>query len=414
MRPILISTAAAAALATLAMAQTPRYTVIDLGTLGGTSSIAFGLNGVGRAAGAANLANGNQHAFLAGIAGNTDLGTLGGPNSNEGGLNSSDQLAIFSETALKDPNGEDFCAYGSHLVCVPAVWNGAMKALPMLGGNNGQALAINERGQVAGIAETATKDSTCLAPNQVLRFEAALWSASGQVQELPPFPGDTVGFALGMNNNGLVVGSSGTCDNTTVVGLELGPRAVLWDNGTPIDLGSLGGTMANTAAAVNDAGVVVGGSDLASEMPGYPGVQVHGFLWTKSGGMQDMGTVGQDFSSLPTAINNKGQVTGMSCDDQGNCRAFLWQGGVMSDVNSLVPADAPLYLVMPLAINDSGTIAGMAVVTSTGDVHAFVAVPVAGSAVAPKLEPEAARLTRPMPLPESARRLIRRLPARGW
>ena len=36
----------------------------------------------------------------------------------------------------------------------------------------------------------------------------------GQVQELPPLPGDTVGFAFALNNNGQVVGSSGTCANT--------------------------------------------------------------------------------------------------------------------------------------------------------------------------------------------------------
>ncbi|MGO9648806.1 MAG: hypothetical protein ACLPOO_12195, partial [Terriglobales bacterium] len=35
-------------------------------------------------------------------------------------------------------------------------------------------------------------------------------------------------------------------------------------------------------------------------------------------------------------INQEGQVTGQSCDQNGNCRAFLWQDGVMTDLNSLV------------------------------------------------------------------------------
>jgi len=36
-----------------------------------------------------------------------------------------------------------------------------MKALPTLGGNNGQASAINNRGQIVGFAEDGTVDSSC-------------------------------------------------------------------------------------------------------------------------------------------------------------------------------------------------------------------------------------------------------------
>src|SRR5579864_5338163 len=64
-------------------AQLPaRYTVKDLGTLGGTFSIAFGINNAGRIGGTAALPSGNVHAFLTGVGGlKYDLGTLGGPNS---------------------------------------------------------------------------------------------------------------------------------------------------------------------------------------------------------------------------------------------------------------------------------------------------------------------------------------------
>lgn len=249
----------------------------------------------------------------------------------------------------------------------------------------------------------------------MLRFEAALWSPAGQVQELPPLPGDTVGFALGLNNHGQAVGSSGTCDNTIVSGLELGPRAVLWDNGAPINLGSLGGTQANTAAGINDLGQVIGGSDLADEAPGFPGVQIHGFYWTNATGIEDMGTVDQDFSSIPTFINNKGQVVGASCDDQGNCRAFLWQNNMMADLNTLIPSNSPLYLIFPFQMNDAGEIVGMALVTATGDVHAFKATPVKASSATAKFTVDAERAARPMPIPESARRLIRqRIAMRGW
>jgi probable HAF family extracellular repeat protein len=211
------------------------------------------------------------------------------------------------------------------------------------------------------------------------------------------------------------VGSSGTCDNTAIGGLAVGPHAVLWDNGVPIDLGNLGGSMTNTAAAINDLGQVVGGADLASETPGFPGVQIHGFLWTSAAGMKDIGTVGTDFSSVPTDINNRGQVTGASCDDQGNCRAFLWENGVMTDLNDLVPADSPLYLAFAYSMNEAGHIAGMAIVTSTGEAHAFLATPEPTAAATAKIAPATARVTKPVPIPESARKLMhRRLALRGW
>ena len=156
---ILTTITASGLFATLALAQTPRYNITDLGTLGGTFGSAYAINYEGRVAGAGTLANGNTHAFLTGFPGALyDLGTLGGPNSNEGGLNASYQMAILAETSQKDPLGENFCGFGTPYICLAAIWNGTMTPLPTLGGNNGLAFAINDRGQVAGAAENSTKD----------------------------------------------------------------------------------------------------------------------------------------------------------------------------------------------------------------------------------------------------------------
>lgn len=352
------------------------YAVIDLGTLGGTFSGAYAVNNRGNVAGAANLPAENQHAFLWHDGQMSDLGTLGGSNSNEGGLNERDELAIFSETSMTDPYAENFCGFGTSRICLAGIWkNGTMTPLATLGGNNGTALAINNKGQVAGWAENGAYDSSCVAP-QVFDFEAAIWEPNGAVHELAPLPGDTVGFALWLNDLGLAVGSSGTCAHTVLVPLAGGPHAVLWEkNGSPTYLGSLGGTMIDVAAGNNDIGEVDGCSDLASEIPGFPGVQCHAFLWTKQTGMKDIGTVGSDFSALPTSINNHGQMVGSSCDSSGNCRAFLRQNQQMRDLNSVIPADSPLYLLFGQDINEAGEIVGVGLETSTGDVHAFLATP---------------------------------------
>src|ERR1017187_8723874 len=111
---------------------------------------------------------------------------------------------------------------------------------------------INNRGQVSGLAENSTRDPEC-APGvavdgtgpQVLDYEAVIWGpAPGEIRVLRPLPGDTVGMALWINDNGQAVGASGTCANTIVPGFAAGPHAVLWEsNGSVHDLGNLGGTV---------------------------------------------------------------------------------------------------------------------------------------------------------------------------
>jgi hypothetical protein len=46
----------------------------------------------------------------------------------------------------------------------------------------------------------------------------------------------------------------------------------------------------------------------------------------------------------------------------------------MSDLNALVPADSPFYMMTACAISDIGEIAGFGV-TNSGDLHAFLAYP---------------------------------------
>lgn len=92
--------------------------------------------------------------------------------------------------------------------------------------------------------------------------------------------------------------------------------------------------------------------------------------------MADLGTVTGDFSSAAFGINNNGQVVGQSCNsDISVCRAFLWQAGAMTDLNTLIPADSPLSVISGGDINDRGEIVGIAVDQSTGEPLAFLAVP---------------------------------------
>ena len=346
-----------------------RYQVTSLGTLGGTSSIANGINNKGWVTGQANL-QGDQtgHAFLwQKRSGMTDLGTLGGPNSSVNWPVKDDigLIAGVSDTSNTDPLGENFCGFGTGLICLGFLWHqGVMTPLPTLGGNNSYATAVNNRGQVVGFAENSSQDPTCIAP-QVLDLEAVLWGPKpGEIHELPPLSGDSIAGAAAINDRGQAVGTSGACMSPSPLA-----HAVLWQNGSVIDLGNLGGALNNLATGINERGDVIGFSDLAGDATS------HAFLWTKHNGMQDLGTLPGDFSSGAFGINEEGQVVGQSCDQNNNCRAFLWENGVMTDLNTLVCHGSSLYLTYGGDINDGGVIVGQAFDPNTGDTPTFLAIP---------------------------------------
>ena len=395
--------------------QTPehaRYTVTDLGTLGGSYSYGYGINDAGVVSGGAatpaQSGGVSQTAFLWVRGHFFNLGTLDGLacpdcSSEAGGPNAWGESPILSETSDPAHKNEDFCGFGTHRQCLGAIWrNGKMTALPTLrGGQNSQAYWINNEGQVVGFAENGTSDSTCSSsvPFQVRRFEPVIWGRNGEIHELRPLPGDTVGFAFGINDKGQAVGSSGLCSNTSLPPVSAkGPHAVLWErDGSPTDLGNLGGTISNIATTVNDPGDVVGTSQLTDGT-------VHAFLWTRAKGMRDLGTLPGAVETVPpccNTLNDRGEVAGFSIDATGNMRAFFWRNGVMSDLNDLSP-DSPLYLLAASSINDAGEIAGFGV-NSDGDVHAFLATPNRRVAVTDSFSPAAQR---PMVLPENVRELV--------
>jgi probable HAF family extracellular repeat protein len=337
------------------------YSVKGLGTLGGTFAIGEGVNNNGWVVGLANLdGDKNYHAFLwvSGI--KTDLGTFGGPNSAAFQVNSRGQVVGNAESSIPDPTGEDPCGNGSKLICSPFLWeHGGMRPLPTLGGLNGFANSINNRGHVVGSAENALPDTTCPVEVTFAQSKPVLWSEDG-IKELPIIDGDSDGSATAINNRGQVVGFSGDCTSS--------PHALLWTNGTVTDLGNFGGLL-NIATAINNHGQVVGFSNL----PGDKFV-LRGFVW-QNGVMMNLGVFPGDVHSLAIGINDKGQIVGDSCDESFSCRAFLWQNGTMLDLNSLVHSpDAP-FLENGNSINSRGQIAGKTTVQGTPIAEAFLATP---------------------------------------
>jgi probable HAF family extracellular repeat protein len=295
-----------------------------------------------------------------------DLGTLGGQNTwmNRGEINDFAQIVGYSETAVLDPKGEDICGFGTHLTCRPFLWQFFhMSALPTLGGNNGQASAINNRGQIVGFAENGTVDSSCPPGTTNNRIALPVLWEKGKAQALPTVGSDPDGDAFWINDQGQAVGYSGTCTAAL--------HAVSWGNGTASPLPDLG--TGAIAQGINNRGQIVG-------TVGSPdGTTQYGALW-QNGALTNLGTLPGDVAAIATGINSKGQVVGSTWDSDFNwSQAFIWQDGVMTDLNTLFPASSNLYATMANKINERGQISGMATVLSgpdAGNIHAFLATPV--------------------------------------
>jgi probable HAF family extracellular repeat protein len=387
----------------------PRYTVVDLGPVGPSSSPGqpFTISGNGLVSGEIVLANPNNsnesvsHAVLWKGTSMKDISSpgLGGPNSAAFGVNTWGQVVGQADTGTPDPNGEDFCGSKaltltqSGNTCVPFLWHqGAMIALPRLRnsagkeGSNGVALQVNDFGIAAGTAENAELDSTCPGAStsaQRIEFKPVAWTSlfpwsKAQVHELGTVDGDPDGVAFAINDLGEAAGGTGTCGPFNAIEENnLTPlHAVLWQNSKAIDLGNLGGdgkAFGIFASGLNDYGQVVGASDTAGD------ASFHAFLWQK-GHITDLGTLPGDSNSMAIAIANNGLVLGVSLDVNFNLRAVLWRNGTATDMNTLVPADSTLNLESACSINDKGEIIGFAALKSNpSESHAYLAKPVVNS-----------------------------------
>lgn len=357
-----------------------RYSIIDLGAVGNPPGQPYVLNKDGLIAGAAAIPDGAMHAFVWYKRLKVNIGApgLGGPNSAAFGINENGQVVGQAETS--DPNGEDFCgfhAYGfpSSTACRAfLLQDGVMNTLPTLGGANGVANMINNRGETVGYAEKNTREKGC----PVSQFEPVIWK-DGAINELHTYPGDPDGVAAWINDSGQIAGSSGTCapafnQNTGLYLVE--NHALLWEkDGSVHDLGSLGGAgglAGNHACALNNRSQVVGHSELPND------TTFHGFLWTKETGMQDLGTLPGDFASLALGINDRGEVVGASLNATfTTSRAFIWKDGVMTQLSALIRGSSGLSLQEAVSINSRGEIVGLGA-TASGEPHAFLATPCDG------------------------------------
>ena len=291
----------------------PTYTVTNLGTLGG-DSFAMDINLRGQITGTCRAAAGKEQAFVISGGVMTPLGTLGGAYSFANAINQVGDVAGNAQRA----DGLQH-AY---------LWRGgAMPDLGTLGGERSQGNGINSRGQVVGWAYL---DSWT--------YHAFL-SRNGAITDIgASFDGRSV--ATDIDELGRIVGyydASG------------GSRPFRWAAGVTSDLGTLGGTDGG-ANKINLFGETAGWSSYLSDEEARPVI-------FRGGAPIDLGTLGGGDGSA-WGINDLGHAVGYSLTGDGRWHAILYRGGVLYDLNALIPANAGVELIAATAIDDLGRIVG--------------------------------------------------------
>jgi len=300
----------------------------DLGTLGGSSSIARGVNNSGVVVGDASTPSEETHAFVfkPGSGSLTDLGTLGGGSSSASDINN---CGLAVGVSRDDPN-----AYCSRAVVWDTNHGNRVTILPDLDPSAqfscSAPSAINDAGQIVGTS------------NQL----PVLWS-NGTVVSLGSFGNG--GFAVGINSRGDIVGQS------TTASFEF--HAFLWRRGVMTDIGTLGGDFI-TVGGINDRGQIAGyGTDGAGQfeafiwengvfhiLPSFGGYanaraitnggllageaavgsDIHAVFWNQAHQIQELSPLPGNTFSAGFAVNEAGLVAGMSSVDFGS-HAVVWR-----------------------------------------------------------------------------------------
>jgi probable HAF family extracellular repeat protein len=290
-----------------ALAQT--YNVTEIGSLGGTqgSFTNWGsVNDSGQVTGYSYL-SGSQTS-TAFIYANGTIQSLGASGTSQGyGINDSGQVAGASGT----------CGF----VTVEGVIEELNNLLAKCGAqaaDSSTGVAINSAGNVAGYSSFTGG------------YVHAVYFAAGRIKDLGTLGGNS-SYAYGVNSSGQVTGYSETAAGAN--------HAFITHAGGLTDLGTLGGD-SSVGYAINASGLVTGSSQIAGNAATHP------FLFNK-GVMHNLGGLGGT-AGVGLAINSSGEVVGYATVPSGHSRAFLFTGGKLVNLNTLIDPSDPLALYVTL------------------------------------------------------------------
>ena len=308
------------------------YSIIDLGTLGGTSSEALGINNDGQVVGWARTeGNTEDHAFLYSGGRMTDLGTLGGWRCSAVGINNSGQVVGYGDTSSGSVQAFLYSA-------------GSMTMLNGFGGFDNWAHAINDYGDVVG----------AYGPSYGQLTSHGFLYSGGSMTDLD-IEQQGYSAAIGINNFGEVVG----CAKAHNYNWQ---DAILYSRGTLSFFSDdfWGFSLQSFADGINNNRQIIVNVNNGWVMNPY--------LYSANN-MILLATLDGSSTTSDTyarGINDSGAVVGES--DRG---AFLYDGQTMRYLKDLTPPNSGWVLYIAWAINNNGQIVGVGV-NPLGQYHGFL------------------------------------------
>ncbi|HEX5242204.1 MAG TPA: SdrD B-like domain-containing protein [Tepidisphaeraceae bacterium] len=319
------------------------YSVVDLGTLGGSSSMATSINNAGLIVGQADTSSGASHPFLynPSTASMQDLGTFGGATGSATGINSAGQVVGWATASDNIPR--------------PFLWSSSgLTNLTPAGASGGQANGINDGGAIAMTLTLADGSND------------AYLDLGGQYTNLNSFLGSTNSLGQAINVSNQVAGnaSSASLPNDWFMGNSAGASVL----GAPANSD---GALSFNVTSINDAGQTVGYRVDPSPDPTEPNLPSG---WIYSGGQ-----FGATAMQQPQYMDNAGDIVGASFVNGGaddlEAHAFVTEGGVTQDLNNLIATGSGTGWVLSQAnsMNSAGQIVGWGLLN--GAQHAFLLNP---------------------------------------
>jgi probable HAF family extracellular repeat protein len=268
---------------------------------------------------------------------------------------------------------------------------GLSSTVPWLGLNNASmVVGISHTDDVDPLDEDWACEAAGFLPHTTnLICRGFVWE-NDVMRELPTLGGNH-SFGTGVNNHGLVVGwaetavHDGTCDQNTPQRLQF--RAVMWD---PKD-GSKGkikarelspypGDSASAATAINDNGQVVGISGKCDQGVGRYSAQ-HAVRWEKNGKVTLLPNLGGTTWHTPMDINAQGDIAGFSNPDEPGdeigdfiARAFYLPNGADKavDLGTLSGPFGKDPVSEAFALNSHGQVVGVSFGIAAAGPRAFL------------------------------------------
>ncbi len=259
---------------------------------------------------------------------------------------------------------------------VAAVWS-AGNVIAAVSTPDSQAKSINASGTVVGSYFVGSDEHAFVATNGVVTDLSTGYSAgdalginaSGMVVGWVSSNSNPIGFIynpstgintslglLGVDNlQATAINDSGQVTGYSTMTATSG-HAFLLENGSFADLGALGATGASEGSAINSSGQVVGWSSVT------PGGKLHAVEFA-NGSITELAPGAAE--SAADGINDRGVVVG-SMDSA----AFAYYGGVVTDLNNLLPSNSGWELSEARAINNAGQIVGYG--RLNGEFHTFL------------------------------------------